>query len=117
MGMFDLTARRTAKREPTGFFRWTLPALDPEFAFVGWLDARTVPPPPETELTCDALAEFAAAERPEEPWIIVVEFQTEPRTDDLERVLEYVLCFRRERRPTSDPRLKFLVGGLLLNLT
>ena len=55
--------------------------------------------------------------RPEEPWVIVAEFQTEPRGDDLERALEYALRFRRERRPTWDQRLKYLVGGVLLNLT
>src|SRR5690349_1368178 len=86
-------------------------------AFAGWLDARTVPQMPEGELTCDALAEFATAGRPEEPWIFVTEFQTEPTEDDLERVLEYMLRFRRERRPSSDRRLKYQVGGLLLNLT
>jgi hypothetical protein len=117
MGMFDVTARRTAKRGPVDFFRWTLPRLDPALAFAGWLDARTAPLSPETELTCDALAEFAFAGRPEEPWILVTEFQTEPRNDDLERVSEYMLRFRRERRPRSDPRLKYMVGGLLLNLT
>jgi hypothetical protein len=117
MGVFDLTARRAAKRDPAGFFRWAVPRLDPALAVTGWLDARTAPPPPETELTCDALAELAAVARPEEPWIIVAEFQTEPRHEDLERVLEYMLRFRRERRPSSDPRLKFRVGGVLLNLT
>jgi hypothetical protein len=115
--MFDVTARRAAKREPVGFFRWVLPRLDPAQTFAGWLDARTAPPPPETELTCDALAEFTDPARPEEPWILVAEFQTEPRNDDLERLLEYMLRFRRERRPRGDPRLKYLVGGLLLNLT
>lgn len=117
MGMYDATARRAAKRDPIGFFRWTLPHLDPTLGFLGWLDARTAPPPPETELTCDALAEFVCAARPEEPWIFVSEFQTEPRNDDLERVMEYMLRFRRERRPASDPRLKYLVAGLVLNLT
>ena len=117
MGVFDHTARRAAKREPAGFFRWLLPRLDPDLAFAGWLDTRTAPPPPESELTCDVLAEFLARERPEEPWVLVVEFQSEPRGDDLERALEYALRFRRERRPTWDPRLKYLVGGVLLNLT
>ena len=117
MGMFDLAARRTAKRVPLGFFQWLMPRLDSTLAFAGWLDARTVPPPVETELTCDALAEFIHADRPHEPWIIVAEFQTEPRADDLERLLEYMLRFRRERRPAADPRLKYQVGGVLLNLT
>jgi hypothetical protein len=49
--------------------------------------------------------------------MIVAEFQTEPRADDLERVLEYMLRFRRERRPLWDPRLRYLVMGVLLNLT
>jgi hypothetical protein len=86
VGKFDVTARRAAKREPVGFFRWTLPRLDPALAFAGWLDARTAPEPPGTELTCDALAEFAAPARPEEPWILVAEFQIEEwkRLADLE---------------------------------
>ncbi len=117
MGMFDITARRTGKRAPVGFYQWVLPTLDPALAFTGWLDARTVPPPTESELTCDALAEFAYADRPEQPWITVTEFQTEPRSDDVERVLEYMLRFRRERRPASDPRLKYNICGVLLNLT
>lgn len=117
MGRFDVTARQTAKREPVGFFRWTLPRLDSALAFAGWLDTRTAPQLPEGELTCDALAEFATAGRPEIPWIFVTEFQTEPKEDDLERALEYMLRFRRERRPSSDRRLKYLVGGLLLSLT
>jgi hypothetical protein len=117
MGVFDHTARRATKREPEGFFRWLLPRLDPSLAFVGWLDTRTAPPPPESELTCDILAELLAKDRPEEPWVLVIEFQTEPRGDDLERILEYALRFRRERRPTRDLLLKYLVGGVVLNLT
>jgi hypothetical protein len=76
-----------------------------------------VPARAETELTCDALAGFAFADRPHEPWIMVAEFATEPRDGDLERLVEYMFRFRRERRPPADPRLKYLVGGVLLNLT
>jgi hypothetical protein len=117
MGVYDHTARRAAKRDAIGFFRWLLPRLDPVLVFADWLDTRTAPSPPESELTCDVLAEFQAKDRPEEPWVFVVEFQTEPRGDDVERALEYALRFRRERRPTWDARLKYLVGGVLLNLT
>jgi hypothetical protein len=117
MGVFDHTAPRAAKREPAGFCRWLMPRLDPALAFSGWLDTRTAPSPPESELTCDVLAEFLAKDRQEQPWVLVIEFQTEPRGDDLERILEYALRFRRERRPTWDTRLKYQVGGVLLNLT
>ena len=116
MGVFDHTARRAAKRESEGFFRWLLPRLDPALRFAGWLDTRTAPPPPESELTCDVLAEFVTKDRSEQPWVLVIEFQTEPRGEDLERILEYIVRFRRERRPTWDPRLKYLVGGALLAL-
>ena len=117
MGRFDVTARRTAKRDPVGFFRWTLARLDPALSFAGWLDSRTAPQPPVVELTCDALAEFATAGRPEKPWIIVTEFQTEPKENDLERVAEYAFRFRQEHRPSLDQRLKYRVGALILNLT
>jgi hypothetical protein len=114
---FDTTGRRTAKRNPVGFFDWHVPQFVAAVPFTRWLDARTVPAPPEGELTCDALAEFLDPNHSEAPWILVSEFQTEPREDDLERVVEYAIRFRRERRPESDPRLKYLVGGLILNLT
>ena len=65
MGVFDNTARRAAKGNGVGFFQWTMPLLNPAVTFTDWLDARTAPPPPETELTCDALAEFATADHPE----------------------------------------------------
>ncbi len=116
-GYYDITARRSAKRNPPGFFRWQVPQFVAVVPFTRWLDARTVPAPPEGELTCDALAEFLDPNHPEAPWILVSEFQTEPRENDLERVVEYAIRFRRERRPESDPRLKYLVGGLMLNLT
>lgn len=66
MGVSDHTARRAAKREAAGFFRWLLPRLDPTLTFAGWLDARTAPPPPESELTCDVFAEFHSTDRPGE---------------------------------------------------
>jgi hypothetical protein len=117
VGVFDTNARRAAKIDAPGFSRWVMPDLDPALAFTRWLDSRTVPAPREPELTGDALAEFIDPTKPEEPWIFVTEFMTEPTGDDPERVLEYMMRFRRERRPELDPRLKYNVGGIILNLT
>jgi hypothetical protein len=117
VSVFDTNARRAAKADAAGFFRWVMPGLDPSLSFARWLDPRTVPAPREAELTSDTLAEFLNPARPEGPWIFVTEFMTEPTGDDLERVLEYMTRFRRERRPESDPRLKYNVGGVILNLT
>ena len=117
--MYDVTAWRTAKCEPVGFFRWVLPRLDPALTFAGWsCSCANSPHGPHTELTCDALAEFVAAARPEEPWMIVAEFQTEPRSDDLEaryRIRDG--AFVANGGHSSDPRLKYMVGAVLLNLT
>ncbi len=117
MGVFDITARRTAKRLPVGFAGWTMPSLDRGYQFNGFLDARTAPPPTEPELTCDTLAEFRHPDRPAEPWIFLWEFFTEPSGDDLEKLLEYLVRFRRECRPVFDRRLKYNVGGVLIHLT
>jgi hypothetical protein len=117
VGVFDTNARRAAKIDAASFLRWVMPDLDPALTFTRWLDPRTVPEPREPELTGDALAECIDPAKSEEPWIFVTEFMTEPAGDDLERVLEYMIRFRRERRPESDPRLKYNVGGIILNLT
>jgi hypothetical protein len=117
MGVFDQIARRVAKRDGAGFFRWALVGLDPALSFIGWSDARTVPESGKKELTLDAVGEFANAARPEEPWLFVVEFKAVPRADDLEQLLEYVVRCRRERRLQSDPRLRYSVGGALVDLT
>jgi hypothetical protein len=117
MGAFDVTSRRAAKRVPIGFSGWTMSVLDPGYSFTGFLDARTAPPPTEPELTCDTLAEFRHPDRPAEPWIFLWEFFTEPSGDDLEKLLEYLIRFRRECRPVFDPRLKYNVGGVLIHLT
>jgi hypothetical protein len=117
MGVFDQTARRVAKRDGAGFFRWALPDLDPALTFVGWNDTRTAPEAGKKELTLDAVGEFANAVRPEEPWLFVVEFKAEPRADDLEQLAEYMMRCRHDRRPEADPRLKYLVGGVLIDLT
>ena len=117
MGVFDQTARRAAKREGDGFFRWALPDLDPAPTFVRWHDARTASEARKKELTLDAVGEFANAARPEEPWLFVVEFKAEPRGDDLVQLAEYMMRCRHDRRPETDPRLRYSVGGVLFDLT
>ncbi|HKI38447.1 MAG TPA: hypothetical protein VKA46_41750 [Gemmataceae bacterium] len=106
-----------AKRDGVGFFRWILPGLDAWLRFVGWNDARTTAAATEPELTADAVCEFANSARPEEPWLFVVEFKLEPRGEDLDQLLEYVIRCRRDRRPAFDPRVKYSVGGVLIDLT
>ena len=117
MDHFDRAARSAAKLNPIGFFRWLLPDLDPSLVFRGWLDTRTPPFPGEPERVCDTLASFQNAADPGEWWALPVEFETEPTSDILDRLLEYVARLRRGLRQGGDPRAKYQVAAALVHLT
>jgi hypothetical protein len=117
MDVFDKSARSAAKFDPRGFFHWLLPRLDPSLTFHGWLDTRTPPFPGEPERACDTLAEFANTADPDRPWLLVVEFQTEPQADMLDRALEYLARLRRGMRHGPGQRGRYSVAVALVNLT
>ena len=117
MGQFDQAARYTAKLDPPAFLRWLLPGLDPALAFRGWLDTRTLPFPGEPDRTCDTVAELLDAAYIGRLWALIVEFQSEPDPEILERLLEYMIRLRREVRHGSDRRERYVTAAVLLNLT
>jgi hypothetical protein len=117
MNDFDKAARYTAKLNPPGFFAWLVPGIEQVLLFHGWLDARTVPFPGEPDRICDTVAGFDTVSGPESSWAIVVEFQSEPEPDMLERLHEYVARWRREKRPGPNRQGRFQVAAALLNLT
>ena len=117
MGHFDQAARYTAKLDPPEFLRWLLPGLDPALAFQGWVDARTLPFPGERDRTCDTVAELLDATHSDRPWALVVELQSEPDPEILDRLLEYIVRLRREVRQGPDRRVQYATAAALLNLT
>jgi hypothetical protein len=50
-------------------------------------------------------------------WALIVEFQSEPDPEILDRLLEYMVRLRREVRHGSDHRMQYLTAACLLNLT
>ena len=94
MGQFDQAARYTAKLDPPAFLRWLLPGLDVMLAFQGWLDTRTLPFPGDRDRTCDTVAEMLDAAHLSRLWALIVEFQSEPDAEILERLLEYMVRLR-----------------------
>jgi hypothetical protein len=118
MGVFDQAARYGAKIDPPGFFRWLLPQADVKPEFRGFLDTRTIPFPGEPDRICDTVAQFGY-EDPELPAVAcVTDFQTEPESDILERLLEYGIRVRRELRQDHQGRVrKFDTVTALTNLT
>jgi hypothetical protein len=117
MNHFDQCARYATKLDPAGFFRWLLPGLEPHFAFHSWLDTRTLPFPGEADRTCDTVARFESAQEPQHPAALVVEFQSQPDPDMLDRLFEYLARLRRELRHGPQRQGKYPVVAALLNLT
>ena len=91
--------------------------LDAALAFQGWLDTRTLPFPGERDRTCDTVAEMLDAAHLGRLWALIVEFQSEPDPEILDRLLEYLVRLRREFRYGSDRRIQYWTAACLLNLT
>ena len=117
MGVYDQAGRYTIKRRPSAFFTWRAPAWWAAWPFVRWHDTRTVPFPGEPDRVCDTVAEFQHATAPRRRCLVDVELQAEPDDDMLERLGEYGLRLRRERRYGPGAAGKYVVLGLVVNLT
>mgnify|MGYP001279910951 CR=1 FL=1 len=110
MGMFDQAARFAVKIDAAGFFRWLLGDSTTPLVFRDWLDTRRVPTPGGADLTGDVVAEFDNGDQPGESFALILELQTEPATDIVERVTLYALQLRRELQRGA-------VGAAIINLT
>ena len=117
LNVFDQAARYSVQTDPPGFLQWVVPGLNPALRFLGWLDTRTLPFPGEADRTCDTVAELAGDGETGPRWALVVEFQTEPKPDMLDRLLEYLVRLRRGLRFGPDRRGKFDVAVALVGLT
>jgi hypothetical protein len=119
LNVFDQAARYCIRMDPLGFLRWLVLGLDPGLCFRGWLDTRTVPFPGARDRTCDTVAELASGEGGDSDprWAIVIEFQTEPEPEILERLLEYSILIRRGVRFGPRQRERYQVIAALVSLT
>ncbi|HBI46404.1 MAG TPA: hypothetical protein DDY78_26665 [Planctomycetales bacterium] len=116
MGVFDQASHYAVKLNPAGFFAWRVPRFAAHFVFLGWLDVSTIAFPGEPDRVCDTVAEFKARDGGLRR-LMDVECQTEPDGDILERLGEYGLRLRREKRHGPGQGGKYQVVSLLLNLT
>lgn len=111
MNDFDQAARYTAKLDPPGFLRWLLPRLRTDLIFRGWLDTRRLPFPGEKDRICDTVAAFANAAAPDDPWAVIVEFQSEPEGIMPARLADY------EGRLFLEHKGSYRVASAVVNLT
>jgi hypothetical protein len=117
MAEFDQAARFAVKLDPAGFVRWLLPGLDADLLFTRWLDTQTIPFPGQPDRRCDTAAELTHASGLAPNWMLILELQTEPDADILERLLEYMARARRELRYGPHGRDKYLTALAVINLT
>lgn len=117
MADFDKAARFAVKLDAAGFLRWLLPSLDPDLRFTRWLETQTIPFPGQPDRRCDTVAELTHASGLAPSWMLILELQTEPEADILERLLEYLSRARRELRYGPHGRDKYLVALAVINLT
>jgi hypothetical protein len=117
VGVYDQAGRYTIKRHPEAFFTWRAPSLSAAWKWLRWQDTRTLAFPGLPDRVCDTVAEFELSTDSRRRCLVDVEVQAEPDEDMLERVGEYALRLRRERRYEQGPAGKYVVLGIVLNLT
>ncbi len=76
-----------------------------------------MPFPREPDRICDTVADLADPAAPGLRWAVVTEFQTEPESDMLDRLLEYLARLRRDLRHGAGCREKYQVVAALVGLT
>ena len=114
---FDQTARFTARFDPEGFLAWLIPGLADEVRFERWLDTRAAPMPGLANQTADTVAELHALREVGPPWLLLLEFQTEPDPDMFGRLLGQLGKFWREQWPDELPGSRYQLVAAVVNLT
>jgi len=114
---FDQAARLTVKQDAPGFLGWALSLAPADFTFVGWLDTRHVPFPGETERTGDSVARLKRPGGTAPPWVLAVEFQTEPDPLIFGRLMVYQGLLWQAVKPDEERGSRFEIGSLVVNLT
>ena len=85
--------------------------------FERWLDTRTAPMPGLPNQTADTVAELFARHEMQPPWLLLLEFQTEPDPEMFGRLLGELGKFWREHRPDALPGSRYQLVAAVVNLT
>ena len=116
MGYFDQAARFAAQADPGTMLRRLLPAGEP-LRFREWLDTRVLPLPGGADRTADHVVAMDGPDDPSSPWLIVLEYQSEPDEDKIDVTLEEVALLRSRVRHGVERKGKYFVTAGIVNLT
>jgi hypothetical protein len=109
MGVFDQAARFASQADPRAVVGRVLAATKAPLLFREWADTRTLPRPGGTDRTADLVAILDDATAPENPWLLVLEFQARHDPDKLDVTLEEIARLRLHGRHGQDRRGKYRV--------
>ncbi len=82
----------------------------------GWLDSQAIPFPGEPDRRLDTLAWFDRPDATSPPLAVAIEFMARARAEVLPRLAEYTLRVHRELPFEENPRVPYLVIGIVVNL-
>jgi hypothetical protein len=116
MGVFDQAARYATLAEPAPVLSRLLTATGAPLHFREWVDTRTTPPPGERDRTADRVAALVNESAPDQPWLLVFEFQSQHDPDKLDATLAEAARLRFEVRHGADRRGKYNVCTTLVYL-
>lgn len=114
---FDGTARALADLEPHGLLAWLATRAGLTLTFHDWFPERSKPRPAGLERIADQVAALNDATPPVQPWLFVLEWQTEPDDDKLDVLLEEAGILRSRARLGPERQGKYLVLPILIHLT
>src|SRR5262249_16279260 len=99
------------------FIRWLLNLPADAFAFREWLDTRGLPFPGESDRVSDTVASLEDLARGGVPWVLAIEFQSQPDAKMFGRLLIYIGGLCLTYKPDSERGSRFQLGAAVVNLT
>ncbi len=116
MGVFDQAARFASQADAEVVPSRLLAASGLTLSFRDWLDTRALPLPGGADRTADLVAALTDPGTPDNPWLMVLEFQARVDADKLDVTLEEVAILRARVRHGEDRKGKYKVMAGLVYL-
>lgn len=116
MGVFDQAARYAAQESPEPVVARLVRGLRESLRFREWVESRTTTMPGERDRTADRVAALFDEADPDQPWLLLAEFQAEHDPDKLDVTLVEVARLRMEVRHGRDRKGRYKVLAALIYL-
>ena len=117
MGVFDKAANYAYRAEPLGVTRRVLRLAKLPFRYRSLFETRTTPLPAEKDRTADKVAVLEDPADPNQPWLLVFEWQAQHDEDKLDVTLLEAARLRADHRHGTEAKGKYKVLVALVYMT